>query len=240
MSLSGILFDKDGTLLDFNGTWGPTVAATIAHFSQGDASLAARIAALNHFDPLTRTFAPTSPFIAGSSDHYGPMWAQMLGRADALALKRELDSKLAEEGMKNLAPIGAPAAVLAALHARGARIGVATNDSERGARRQVTALGLDPYVDFVVGYDSGHGAKPLPGMVHAFARFTGLPEKSIALVGDSTHDLNSARSAGAVGIAVLSGIAGRDELAPLADHVLGDISALPALFDALRAAASRA
>ena len=66
MSLSGILFDKDGTLLDFNGTWGPTVAATIAHFSQGDAALAARIAALNHFDPLTRTFAPTSPFIAVS------------------------------------------------------------------------------------------------------------------------------------------------------------------------------
>ena len=237
MPLHGILFDKDGTLIDFNGTWGPTTVKVFQHLTKGDPVMLAELAAVNHFDLATQTFAPTSPFIAGSSDYYGPLWAKVLGRTDLAALKTEMDLKLAEEGVIHLAPIGDPVAIVAALHARGARLGLATNDSEGAGRRQVTALGLAPYIDFIVGYDSGHGAKPLPGMVEAFAAFTGLAPATIALVGDSIHDLHAARAAGAVAIAVLSGPAGRAELEAHADHILDDISQLPALFDRLRDAA---
>ena len=58
----------------------------------------------------------------------------------------------------------------------------------------------------------------------------------IAMVGDSRHDLEAARAAGAVAVAVLSGPADRAALAPLADHVVDDIAALPALFAALNRA----
>ena len=46
----------------------------------------------------------------------------------------------------------------------------------------------------------------------------------------SRHDLEAARAAGALAVAVLSGPADRAELAPLADHIVDDIAALPALF----------
>jgi phosphoglycolate phosphatase len=53
------------------------------------------------------------------------------------------------------------------------------------------------------------------------------------MVGDSRGDLEAARAAGALAIAVLSGPARRDELAPHADHGVDDLEALPALFAAL-------
>jgi phosphoglycolate phosphatase len=109
---------------------------------------------------------------------------------------------------------------------------VAPNDSEASARRHVEALGL-MHIEFIAGYDSGHGGKPEPGMVFAFARHLGLAPRQVAMIGDSTHDLHAARAAGALAVGVLSGPASREELAPHADHLFEDISALPAFFAGL-------
>jgi phosphoglycolate phosphatase len=66
-------------------------------------------------------------------------------------------------------------------------------------------------------------------MVQAFAREIGAEPAEIALVGDTLHDLDCARAAGAVAIAVLSGVATREDLAPHADYVIADIGDLPGL-----------
>jgi len=121
------------------------------------------------------------------------------------------------------------------LSAQGLRLGVATNDSEASARRHVEALGLLLHIEFIVGYDSGHGGKPEPGMVLAFASHLGLDPAEVAMVGDSIHDLHAARAAGALAVAVLTGPATREELAPHADHIVDDIAALPAFFAELAA-----
>jgi phosphoglycolate phosphatase len=88
--------------------------------------------------------------------------------------------------------------------------------------------GLIGYFAFVAGYDSGHGAKPGPGMARAFCRATGLAPAACVMIGDSRHDLASGRAAGMATVGVLTGLARRDELAPLADVILPDIAALPA------------
>ena len=86
--------------------------------------------------------------------------------------------------------------------------------------------------DFLAGYDSGHGTKPAPDMVHAFGRETGLSVGEIAVVGDNLHDLVMGRAAGAgLVVGVLTGTGGREELATLADHVLDGITGLGALLD---------
>ena len=138
--------------------------------------------------------------------------------------------------MKALTPIGDPVAVLSALTAMGLRLGVATNDSERSARRQIEALGIAPYVDFVAGYDTGHGGKPEPGMVLAFAEFLRAAPSSIVVVGDSLHDLAAARAAGATSVAVLSGPAERATLEPHADFVIAHVGDLPGLLAGLASA----
>lgn len=238
MSIFGVLFDKDGTLVDFDETWGPTTHAVIHALAEGDPELMRAQAKVLHFSLHDRRFLPTSPMIAGSSASYGKMWGEALGRTDFVDLKREIDQLSAVELLKALTPIGAPAVALGELKAMGLRLGVATDDSEASARRQVAALGLDEAIEFIVGYDSGHGGKPEPGMVLAFARHLGVAPDRIAMVGDSLHDLDAARAAGALAVAVLSGPAPRSALAPRADHVVDDIEALPALFAELAGDAS--
>lgn len=239
MRLSAILFDKDGTLIDFDATWGPAAFAVMSELADGDADALRRLMAVSEFIESERRFLPTSPLVAGSSAHYGPLWAQVLGRASGPDFFGLMDDLFRVHGLANLSPIGDPAGVVAGLHARGLRLGIATNDAEASARAQAKALGLDAHMSFIAGYDSGHGSKPQPGMVSAFAAAHGLEPREVALVGDSIHDLHAARAAGARSITVLSGPLGqaaRAHLAPHADHVLDSIADLEALIDALEAA----
>ena len=64
------------------------------------------------------------------------------------------------------------------------------------------------------------------------ALVTGLDPSRVLMVGDSLHDLEAGRAAGMRSIAVLTGIARAETLAPHADAVLPDIGALPGWIDA--------
>ena len=59
-----VLFDKDGTLFDFNATWVAWVEAMLARWSAGDAGLADRLAMALDFDRAARVFRPGSVVIA--------------------------------------------------------------------------------------------------------------------------------------------------------------------------------
>jgi phosphoglycolate phosphatase len=62
----------------------------------------------------------------------------------------------------------------------------------------------------------------------AFCTKTGLNPARVVMVGDSHHDLLAGRRAGMQTLGVLTGTAGADDLAPLADAVLPDIGHIPA------------
>jgi len=221
-----ILFDKDGTLVDFDRTWGPAAGAVMARLAGEDREALAALHAFSHYDARQRRFLQTSPLIAGSSRQYGPGWAQALGLAADLDFFREVDRLFAEEGRRYLTPIGDPAGTLRRLHAFGLPLGIATNDGERNARLQAEALGFAEVMSAIYGHDSGYGSKPAPGMVEAFCRLTGLAPSEIALVGDTRHDLDTARAAGARAVLVRCGPGPVDGFAAEADLVVDDIAEL--------------
>lgn len=233
MPLAGLLFDKDGTLVDIQATWGRATSVVLQRLTGGDAAAVASIAAAMHYEIDAQRFRSTSPLIGGATDELRDAWGTALGRLDDPTLLDDLNQAFAVETLAALTPVGDPLAVLRHLQARGLRLGLATNDAEANARQHLERLGLDAHLDFVAGYDSGHGGKPGPGMVLAFAASLGVPPGQVALVGDTPHDMTAARAAGAVAIAVLSGPIGRAVLEPMADHVIGSIADLPALVEAL-------
>ena len=61
------------------------------------------------------------------------------------------------------------------LLAAGLTLGLATNDFGGPARSHLERAGILDRFAFVAGYDSGHGAKPEPGMLAAFCAATGIP-----------------------------------------------------------------
>ena len=232
--LAGILFDKDGTLIDFDRTWGPAAYAVMDDLAGGERVRLEDLMAVSHYVEEERRFLPTSPLIAGSSAAYGPIWAKVLGRPAGPDLYGEMDRLFRREGLAHLCPIGDPAATAQRLADAGYALGIATNDAEASARAQADILGLTRHLTYVAGYDSGHGSKPEPGMVSAFAAHLNVAPGRIAMVGDSPYDLVAGRSAGAVTIAVLSGPLGegaREVMAPLADHVIASIGDLATLLD---------
>ncbi|MDQ0470733.1 HAD family hydrolase [Labrys wisconsinensis] len=235
MPLRAILFDKDGTFVDFHSTWSPAAHAVMRRLAAGDEDKLRQLIEVNHFDVETGLIRSTSPMIAQSSADYGVTWASVLGVAADAAFFSRMDGMFREEGLATVAPIGEPTLMLAELRREGYALGVITNDSEAGARAQCDKLGLTAWFDAIIGYDSGHGRKPEPGPILACARRFGVAPGETALVGDTLHDLHAARAAGATAIGVLSGFAGEAELAEHADHVLPDIMALPALLRRLRA-----
>jgi phosphoglycolate phosphatase len=141
-----------------------------------------------------------------------------------------MDARFAESLTLNPVPVTDLAALFGRLKRRGLKLGVATMDSHAAATAAIETYKLVGLVDFVAGYDSGHGEKPGPGMVHAFCRMIELPERSVAVVGDTPHDMEMARSAGAgLAIGVLTGASSREVLADYADHVLASIAELERL-----------
>jgi phosphoglycolate phosphatase len=226
--IRAILFDKDGTLVDFQRTWGPATHAVIAHFAAGDQAVYDRLAAVSGFIAGERRFVAGSPLIAGATPDYGRLWAQALGRPATADFFAEIDRLFQVCGLEHLKPIGEPPAVLGALRRHGYRLGIITNDAEANARAQAARLGIGPLLDFIVGYDSGFGAKPSGEPVLAFARAVAAKAQEVAVVGDTVHDLVAARAAGAIAIAVPSGPIPREVLAPHADAVIDTVADLPA------------
>lgn len=225
---SALLFDKDGTLIHFDRTWGRAAGAVMRALSAGDARALARLEEVSHFLPAEERFLFSSPLVSGSSAQYGPLWAEALGRPATAGFLAEVDRLFAREGLACLTPIGRPRETLAQLSAAGYALGIVTNDAEENARQQAQALGILELLAAVHGYDSGFGSKPAPGMVRAFAERHGHRPEAVAVIGDSPHDLAAARGAGARFILVRTGPAPVDDLLAEADLVVDSIEDLPA------------
>ncbi|MEM9060254.1 MAG: HAD family hydrolase [Pseudomonadota bacterium] len=236
--LRGLLFDKDGTLFDFAASWAVVVEQTLRSVSRSEAE-ADSMATDVGYNRRSRTFVPGSPIVAGAIDEFSAIWARRrpdLGAERIEILANEIVDVAVEGG--NLVPAVADlAALLRDLRAAGYFLGVATHDSEAATLVQLSQYDAVDLFDFIAGYDSGHGLKPGPGMMHAFCRKTGLHPAECAMIGDSTHDLGvKASSDAALAIGVLTGPAARADLEPHADHVIESIALLPELLSSLRQA----
>ena len=232
--IGGLLFDKDGTLFDFRATWAAWSRRLLQDLAGGDAVRSQALAQAVGFDLETDGFAPDSPVIA----HPVPEIAELLlPHLPGMALRPLVDHMNALSASAALVPAAPLAPLFDGLLARGLKIGLVTNDGEAPARAHLAASGILDRFDFVAGFDSGHGAKPQPGPLLAFARAAGLAPGQVVMVGDSRHDLVAGRAAGMRTVGVLTGIAEADELSDLADVVLPDIGHLPLWLDQVVTAA---
>ncbi len=223
--IRAILFDKDGTLFDFFGTWLPAMEAVAQQAAGRDAALAQHLLTIGGRDPATGRLDPHSVMAAGTNRELAELWGSVLGRTDVLALAQQFDDYFRRHGVASAKPVTDLPQLFARLKQRGLRLGLATMDSHAAAEETMANFGLSALLDFVCGYDTGHGTKPGPGMVRAFCRAVDVPCAAVAVVGDTPHDLEMARAAGAgLAIGVLTGASPRESLASRADYVLESIA----------------
>lgn len=225
MPIDAILFDKDGTLFDFADTWGGFGRSVLEKLSDGDQKRAAELGQAIGFDPVSEEYADDSIVIAGTVEEIAEALAPYFPDMPSDEL---IDILNTESATATQAPAVPLVPFLDALRQAGLKLGVATNDGEMPALQHLASVGIRDHFDFVAGYDSGHGFKPGPGQLIAFATHVGVDPSRVAMVGDSLHDLQAGRAAGMTTIGVLTGLAPAEALAPMADVVLPDIGHIPA------------
>jgi phosphoglycolate phosphatase len=218
-----VLFDKDGTLFDFQQTWAPWAQRMIAAVSEGDQALVGAISQVLGFDYERCLFEPDSMSVACTPDEQVVALMPVLPHMTAQDIRAHLTidkTNAVPIPVRNLVP------TLEALRKRGMRLAVVTNDFQGSAHTQLEQAGIDHFFDVVIGFDSGHGGKPAPDGCLAAAQQLGVAPRRSLMVGDSLHDIDAGRAAGMATLGVLTGTASREDLAPHADSVVPDISQL--------------
>ncbi|MDI7861535.1 HAD family hydrolase [Rhizobiaceae bacterium n13] len=234
-TINGILFDKDGTLLDYAKSWLPVNRELARIAAEGDGELADRLLAACGMDPVTGHVVPDSLLAAGNTTEIAEGLVRAGSPLSVAQLVERLDP-LFSSAARSAVPVTDLAGFFRDLHGKGYKLGVASSDNERSIRETAERFGFAGYLHYIAGYDSGHGAKPEPGMVFGFCKATGLAPEQVAVVGDNNHDLHMGRSAGAgLRVAVLTGTGSIASLSEAADHCLNDITELESVLPRLQA-----
>lgn len=228
--IKAILFDKDGTLVDFNATWLAIGKRVALYAASGDQARADILLDQAGFDFASGQVRPDSVFAAGTNDELVALWYPHMDAVQRLDILRAFDRFFSsdEEAGK---PVPVPGCfdAITSLHRAGLKLAVATNDSTANAERTLVSLGMAQLFDAVYGFDAVANPKPAADTIDAFCAYSGLKPSQVAMVGDNRHDLVMAKAGGAgLAVGVLSGTGTRETLAPLADVVLGSIADLPA------------
>jgi 2-phosphoglycolate phosphatase len=206
-----VLFDLDGTLIDsFQGIH---EALTHAMSTLG-------------FEPL--------PFDVVRR-MVGHGLEALLSRAFQVDLQSEIVARAlpiyrasyADIAVSSARPFAYAGTLLAALHARGVKLGIASNKPSYFSKQIIKGLGWDAFFASVMGPDLVSAPKPDPAMLRALCGELGVSVKDTLYVGDMTVDLETARAADMDVVLVASGSMSAGELCIAgASNVIASLSDL--------------
>lgn len=109
-------------------------------------------------------------------------------------------------------PLPGAVELLAALTRANIRWAIATSGRMETAALNLESLGVDPGASVVVTRDQVKHAKPDPDLFIAAAVRLGVPIENTVVVGDSVWDMLAARRCRSLGVGLLAGGYGTDEL----------------------------
>lgn len=226
-----VIFDKDGTLIEFGSMWsGWAVAIADALRVEVGRSVEGPLFEMLGYDAATGVVRPGGGLAATPMARLRERTHEVLvaeGLSDADAERALAAAWHAPDPVGLARPLADLAALFTGLRVSGRRVAIATSDDRAPTERTLAAFGLTGAIDAVVCADDGIQVKPAPDMVLLLCAEVGVPPGRTAVVGDSAADLLMARAAGAaLAIGVLTGVGDRAELAAHADLLLDSVEGL--------------
>ena len=233
-AIKAILFDEDGTLIDFRKTWLAAyrgAAAELAEVAGVGPGFVDVLLGRHGYDSTTDTFTAESSLLWATTRDQAALWSAEPELAEVGDVEQRLERHFSDLDAYPPVRVVDLARLFERLRDRGLKLGVATMDSTAATEATLARFGAHQLIDFLAGCDGGHGIKPAPGMVLGFCVAVGVVPDEVAVVGDNLADLAMARAADAgLAIAVLTGGCPAAALEAAADLVLPSIAELePAL-----------
>jgi HAD superfamily hydrolase (TIGR01509 family) len=131
---------------------------------------------------------------------------------DTLEQLRDRHAELFQELSADVSPLPGAVELLKELTRQKLPWAIATSGRMRTAATNLSSLDVDPEKATVITRDMVRYAKPDPDLFIEAARRLGTTTQGSYVIGDSIWDMYAARRCGALGIGLLSGGYGKDEL----------------------------
>lgn len=209
----GILFDKDGTLLDLLATWGSWadlilegLGSQLALIGNGPGSgtdLAAVLGTVHDASGKVTGYDPAGPLSMATAEETTGILAWQLYAAgvpwnEAVTVVNAVSKEAMKELCRRRTAVAMPGlhAFLEQCAAASLKLGVVTSDIAATTREQLEWLGLSGYFHSVVTRDRVKHGKPSPEMAETACRELGLLPGETVIIGDSNADMQLGKGAG--------------------------------------------
>ncbi len=233
MQTKAVVFDKDGTLLDFEALWIPVaVAATRQIFSElniHNIPLEEILAALG----IEGDFASiTGALCYGTYEDMAQKMApvfQKYGHTCNIAALAELSARAYLHNMSagELRPTCPELPkILRDLKQAGIVVALVTSDAPDLTRKCLQGLGILEYFDVLYTDDGTHPPKPDPYCINDLCAKYGFSKEQVVMVGDTLTDMQFSKNAGVRGIGLANTVENKAILFSATDTVLHDLNYL--------------
>lgn len=227
--IDGILFDKDGTLLDFVGFWGRWSEVALNSFNEGLKERGLKLIPSDEIPVLWGTRHDSEGHVNGY-DRKGALamgtisellaimawqgYRRGLSWGEAMVLARGC-KEAADESLEREHPARPLPGVMDFLQQCrdcGLPMGIVTADETKAAELHLEWMGIRHLFDVVIGADRVERSKPFPDMLLLACLEMRLEPSRSAIIGDTNGDMAMGKAAGvAVAVGVVIG-AEQDEV----------------------------
>ena len=229
-----VIFDKDGTLIDFHHLWGEKAILWVKWLVEKVGGNEALQVALYHtigYDPVTRRTINDSPLAvtpmpklytiaAAVLYQHGVGWHEAEDCVQA-SLAHTIEALPTADLIK---PKGDVAHVCRRLQAAGVKLAIATSDSRAPTQATLPLLGIEEQISLLACGDDNLPGKPAPDGLWHIGRELGVEPSKMMFVGDTVSDMLTGINAGvACRVGILGGVGDRAVLGAHADVVLESI-----------------
>ena len=227
MDIQAIIFDKDGTLLDFDAFWIAVsvyaIKDMLKQLGRGDIPVDEFLDVLGVHNGRT---AADGILCKGTYEQMGLAIYEVLKshgidilpqetvRMTIDAYTRNADAGEVRPTCENIREI------LERIKARGIKLLVVTTDNYEITHKCLVELGIEDLFEKIYTDDGKTPVKPDPQCVSEFSQSFGIPAGKIIMVGDTMTDIRFARNAGIFAVCVGSSA----ETGKCADAFISDIS----------------
>ncbi len=231
MITKAVIFDKDGTLMDFDSFWLPVTRNVIKEVKRNrNAEDILESEILNSLGIENDVTDINGVLCGGTYAQAGRVIYDVLKSHGCNCAVEEVTEFVTDSYLRNCeSGMIKPACdnicgVLGRLKGEGIKLAVVTTDKSFVTKKCLKILGIDELLDRIYTDDDGFPAKPDPYCIFDFLEKEGLSSSEVVMVGDTLTDISFARNGGIRVIGVAKNGANRRRLAGRADVIIPDIS----------------